>query len=85
MAFGGDLHPDSLLLAYRLGIFPWPMEGVPLPWFCPPQRAILEFRELHISKSLSRALNQARFEFTVDKAFHEAIAACAIGGEPGYG
>src|SRR5207245_1249324 len=25
VALGGDLHPKSLLLAYRQGIFPWPV------------------------------------------------------------
>lgn len=56
LAQGGDLHPQSLLLAYRQGIFPWPMsspeEGDLLLWFCPPERAILNFKKLHISRSL---------------------------------
>ena len=43
VAVGGDLHPQSLLLAYRQGIFPWPHQGYPLLWFSPPERGILEF------------------------------------------
>ena len=30
VAIGGDLHPDSVLAAYRQGIFPWPVEKLPL-------------------------------------------------------
>ena len=28
LAMGGDLSTERLLLAYRLGIFPWYLEGV---------------------------------------------------------
>ena len=77
LAVGGDLHPDSLLLAYRSGIFPWPIEGMPLPWFCPPERAILEFSRLHIPRSLRGARNRATLRFSVDEAFGQVIRACA--------
>jgi leucyl/phenylalanyl-tRNA--protein transferase len=56
VAVGGDLHPESLLLAYRQGIFPWPVDGMPLLWFCPEDRAILEFADLHVPRSLARGL-----------------------------
>jgi leucyl/phenylalanyl-tRNA--protein transferase len=77
VAVGGDLHPDSLLMAYRLGIFPWPVEGLPLLWFCPDQRAILEFTELHVPRSLARARRQSQLRFSIDEAFPEVIRACA--------
>jgi leucyl/phenylalanyl-tRNA---protein transferase len=80
---GGDLHSDSLLLAYRQGIFPWPIEGLPLPWFCPPKRAILEFNQLHVSRSLARARKRLLFRFTIDAAFEEVIEGCATTARPG--
>lgn len=76
VALGGDLHPDSLILAYSQGIFPWPIEGLPLAWFCPPERAILEFEQLHIPRSLVRAKKNSHLLFTRDQAFREVITAC---------
>jgi len=77
VAIGGDLDPETLIAAYRKGIFPWPVEGLPLLWFSPPERGILDFAEIHIGRSLRRAQRQARLAFTVDKAFPSVIAACA--------
>lgn len=80
---GGDLHPQSLLLAYRQGIFPWPVEGQPLLWFCPAKRAILEFTDLHVPRSLGREQVRGRFRFTIDTAFPQVIRACAKSLRPG--
>jgi leucyl/phenylalanyl-tRNA--protein transferase len=80
---GGDLHPQSLLLAYRQGIFPWPVEGMPLLWFSPAQRAILVFDELHVPRSLGRARRQAGLRFSIDSAFAAVIRACADTPRPG--
>lgn len=77
VAVGGDLHPDSLLLAYRQGIFPWPVEGLPMLWFCPAERAVLDFDHLHVPRSLARARRQTTLVFTIDRAFHWVIRACA--------
>jgi len=82
LAVGGDLHPDSLVLAYRQGIFPWPIEGMPLPWFCPPRRAILERRALHISRSLRGARNRGAFRLSIDEDFAGVIGACATMARP---
>jgi len=80
VASGGDLHPDSLLLAYSQGIFPWPHLGLPLLWFSPDPRAILEFDRLHISRSLQHAKRQASrkgWTFTIDRAFDDVVRLCA--------
>ncbi len=82
-AGGGDLHPDTLRLAYRQGIFPWPVEGLPLLWFSPAARAVLEFAELHIPRSLVRARRRTGLRFSVDRGFAEVIAACAETRRPG--
>ncbi len=83
VALGGDLHPESLLLAYRQGIFPWPMEGYPLAWFCPPRRGILEFARLHLPRSLKAFLKKHPYRLTIDTAFEEVIAHCADVPRPG--
>jgi leucyl/phenylalanyl-tRNA--protein transferase len=83
VAVGGDLHPYSLRLAYRQGIFPWPVEGFPLLWFCPAERGVLEFHELHLPRSLLRACRQTALRFSFDQAFPKVIRACAATPRPG--
>lgn len=74
---GGNLDPATLLAAYRRGIFPWPAEDVPLLWYCPLERAVLRFENLHIGRHLARARRRSELRFTIDAAFEEVIAACA--------
>lgn len=85
VAVGGDLEVASLKLAYSSGIFPWPHEGYPLLWFAPPKRAILEFKDLKISKRLERYLKKAHFTFRVDGDFPAVIKACSSVPRPGQG
>ncbi|MGE0614656.1 MAG: leucyl/phenylalanyl-tRNA--protein transferase [Bacteriovoracia bacterium] len=78
VAIGGDMRPEILITAYSQGIFPWPIEGVPvLTWFCPAKRAILKFSNLHVARSLRQAQKKTKFTFTIDQAFSEVIAECA--------
>jgi leucyl/phenylalanyl-tRNA--protein transferase len=77
VALGGDLHPESLLLAYRQGIFPWPVPGLPLAWFCPAERAILRFADLRRPRRLARLARQGRYRLTIDQGFDRVIDACA--------
>ncbi len=92
LALGGDLDPESLVLAYSQGIFPWPMlgprqklalkpgqKGVPLTWFSPPQRAVLFFAELHIPRSLAKTLKTSRDRWTTtwNQDFASVIETCA--------
>jgi leucyl/phenylalanyl-tRNA--protein transferase len=77
IGFGGDMSIENLRNAYRRGIFPWAIEGLPLPWFCPEQRAVLEFSELHIPKSLRKDWKKTRFTLTIDKDFQAVIENCS--------
>ena len=77
VVIGGELNVANLLAAYRKGIFPWPIEGWPLPWFCPEERAIIEFKDLHVPRSLLREQKRAPFTFSIDKHFSGVIQACA--------
>jgi leucyl/phenylalanyl-tRNA--protein transferase len=77
IGFGGDLTTENLRSAYRRGIFPWHIDGFPLPWFCPQKRAVLEFTELHVPKSLGKERRKTDFTFTIDKDFRRVIENCA--------
>jgi len=77
VAVGGDLEPDTLLSAYRQGIFPWPVVGLPLLWFSPPARGVLDFADLHLPRSLRRARGQSSLRLTLDTAFADVIRGCA--------
>jgi leucyl/phenylalanyl-tRNA--protein transferase len=77
VAVGGRPEPEFLIEAYRRGIFPWPVEGYPLLWFSPPERAILEFERLHVPRRLARERRRTRLTFTLDRAFERVIRACA--------
>ncbi len=78
VAIGGDLESDTLEEAYMLGIFPWPISlDFPLAWFSPNPRGILDFSELHISKSFEKFLKRHPFEVTFNQAFPKVIRECA--------
>ncbi len=78
VGFGADLRPETLVDAYRRGVFPWPHERVSLPWFSPDPRAvILPEPGMHVSRSLRRRLRSSRWETTVDADFPAVVAGCA--------
>lgn len=85
VALGGELSVATLAGAYRRGIFPWPHTGLPLCWFCPDPRAILDFGDLHVPKSLQKEQKKARFTFTVNAAFASVIRACRTAKRPEQG
>jgi leucyl/phenylalanyl-tRNA--protein transferase len=77
LAVGGDLTPARLLLAYSMGIFPWPVDKQPLLWFSPPERCVIFPDKLHVSSSMRKVLRKNKFRFTSNTAFEQVIAACA--------
>lgn len=79
VGIGADLAPSTLADAYRRGIFPWPHPGVPLPWFSPDPRGMLELDGFVVSRSLQRRLRRCGWVTTVDAAFREVVDACAAG------
>ncbi len=76
VAIGGDLHPDTLVEAYRKGLFPWDGRW-PVPWYSPDPRMILEPQRFHVSKSLEKLARQQRLEVRFDTAFADVMHACA--------
>lgn len=82
IAMGEDLRVDVLREAYRKGIFPWPHDGLPLPWFSPRKRAVIFVGEVHVGRSLRKAQKQSGFTFTIDRDFGSVIRACAEAERP---
>ncbi|HEU4888232.1 MAG TPA: leucyl/phenylalanyl-tRNA--protein transferase [Thermoanaerobaculia bacterium] len=82
VAMGEDLRVETLREAYRKGIFPWPHDGLPLPWFSPRRRAVLFFDELHVGRSLRKVQARSTLTFTFDRDFRSVIAACATADRP---
>lgn len=77
LAVGGDLSLPRLRLAYANGIFPWYSEGEPILWWSPPVRPVLHPAEIHISRSIVRAVRRQPYRITLDAAFERVIDACA--------
>ena len=73
---GADLAPDTIVSAYRQGLFPMPLEPEStIAWWSPDPRGILELDDLVIHRSLQKSCR--RFEIRVDTVFDQVIAACA--------
>ncbi|MDX9966572.1 leucyl/phenylalanyl-tRNA--protein transferase [Sulfuricurvum sp. IAE1] len=75
VAFGGDLSPSRLMMAYRMGIFPWYSPGDPILWWSPDPRLILVPAEFKLHRSLRKKLHS--FDIRFDTAFSEVIRECA--------
>lgn len=65
-----------------MGIFPWPHEGLQLPWFSPRRRTVILFDELHVGRSLRKVQKKSAFTFTIDRDFPAVIAACSDTSRP---
>jgi len=78
LAVGGDLTPDNLLSAYRRGIFPWYEEPQPVLWWTPDPRSVLFPEELHVSRSLRKALRRRQFGLALDQRFSSVMRECAV-------
>jgi len=85
VSFGTQLTAETVAEAYRKGIFPWYTKGVPLPWHCPQQRAVLDFGRLHIPRSLRKERQKGPYLFTIDNDFRSVIKACAAVKRPDQG
>jgi len=81
LAYGGDLSPSRLLLAYRSGIFPWYSKGDPILWWSPSPRLILDLESFHLRRSLKKRLKH--FDIKFDTAFEEVMRQCASTPRPG--
>ena len=76
IAFGGDLSPERILLAYKNGIFPWFNPGEDILWWSFNPRFVLFPNELKVSKSMKKILSREIFTFTENKSFEEVLRSC---------
>ncbi|WP_440876748.1 leucyl/phenylalanyl-tRNA--protein transferase [Thalassotalea sp. PLHSN55] len=77
LAVGGDLTPERIVNAYKLGIFPWFSEGDPILWWSPNPRAIIKLDQLRVNKTLKKFLKKSPYKVSVNKAFSQVIDFCA--------
>lgn len=78
LAAGGNLHSETLIKAYSLGIFPWYCDPDPILWWSPNPRCALHPKDVHISGSMKKVMRKNHFKITFDNAFKEVILACSL-------
>lgn len=73
------IDPETLLLAYRSGIFPMAdaREDPDVFWVEPRRRAILPLDGFHCSRSLAKVLKRDHFRVTCNADFAAVIRHCA--------
>jgi len=76
--YGSNWNPETLLAAYRGGLFPMPYEidgaESAIGWWSPQSRAIFDPNQIHVSASMKSAMK--KFEVTVDQDFEAVIQGC---------
>jgi leucyl/phenylalanyl-tRNA---protein transferase len=74
---GADLEPSTLIGAYRRGIFPMEVTGLPgvVGWWSPDPRGILPLDRLRVTRSLHQS--RKRFDVRVDTCFERVMRGCA--------
>ena len=77
LAMGGNLKVDTLLSAYRQGIFPWFNDADPILWWSPAPRMVFTPGLLHCSRSLKKLIRKNACRITFDYDFTGVIHACA--------
>jgi leucyl/phenylalanyl-tRNA--protein transferase len=86
LAFGSNLSIETLLKAYKKGIFPWYNENEPICWYSPNPRFVLFPGKMKISSSMRTVIKSRKFRFSVDKNFADVVKNCRQAkrkGEPG--
>ena len=78
LAFGSNLSIETLLKAYKKGIFPWYNENEPICWYSPNPRFVLFPGKLKISSSMKTVINSRTYKFSVDKNFTDVIKNCRM-------
>ena len=81
---GADLEPETVLSAYRNGLFPMGLGQhgePPIGWWSPDPRGVLPLDGLRVARSLRKVL--PRFEVRIDTAFDAVVSACADPGRDG--
>jgi len=75
VAWGGDLNPSRLIIAYQNGIFPWYSKSDPIIWWSTDPRLIMELDDFKLSKSLKKSIKKFTYKF--DTNFKSVMEKCA--------
>lgn len=76
VAVGGSLTPETLLLAYSEGIYPFYVEH-PIEWLSCNPRMVLFLERTKLEKKTRRIIRSGRFRVTFDTSYEEVIRACS--------
>lgn len=77
LAFGGNLHPTTLIKAYQNGIFPWYSDDDPILWWSPTLRAVIKPDCFKPAKSLRKHFKKSNWQVTLNQATSQVIELCA--------
>ncbi len=74
-----ELTPETLLQAYRMGVFPMAesRDDPRLHWFDPVARGVLPLDGFRMSRSLRRRIRAEPFRLSLDQAFEAVLTGCA--------
>jgi len=76
VAVGGAVTPESLLRAYREGVFPWSSDPM-VTWWSPDPRAVFDMDHYRPSRSVRKRIRRAGWIFTLDRDFEGVMRKCA--------
>lgn len=71
------LTPEVLEYVYHAGAFPMADDYGRIEFYRSDPRSVLEFENLHVSKSLRRVIRKGIYEVRVDEDFEAVVRACA--------
>ena len=71
------LTPQVLEYVYRAGAFPMADGYGRIEFYRSDPRSVLQFEDLHVSKSLRRVIRKGLYEVRVDEDFEAVVRACA--------
>src|SRR5918998_5829131 len=72
-----ELTPEILETCYRAGAFPMADRYGRVEFYRSDPRSVLEFDDLHVSRSLGRVIRKGTYEVRVDEDFEGVVRACA--------
>lgn len=77
-AIGGDITAETMMTAYKWGIFPWYAYKMyeQVYWYCPERRFVIYPEKIHISHSMRTLLNKNKYHITINQAFDSVIHNC---------
>ena len=71
------LDPTLVINAYAQGIFPMADHDGKIRWYAPDPRAILEHKNLYVSRSLQATLRKRIYTVSIDADFEAVLRYCA--------